>query len=281
MRGITLGVCVVVAILALQVVEVVRAQTKPKPPPPQPSNFSTDVEVTWGADRVQILDGGQQLQLSLDCYSGEVTIFHYFASSGFKSKKEYLFANVDMQIKLVPGDSAGTVAAYYLSSQTPYHDELDFEFLGNESGQPYTLQTNVFVNGVGGREQRMYLWFDPTADFHTYQIFWTPRLAVFFVDGTPIRVFNKTSGQPYLDQQAMGVYSSIWNGGDWATKGGSVNINWANAPFNASYRNFQVKPAPIPPPIDYDKLSSVKSNFITYNYCSDRAQYPSVPVDCL
>jgi xyloglucan:xyloglucosyl transferase len=53
-------------------------------------------------------------------------------------------------------------------------DEVDFEFLGDEDGKPITLQTNVFVNGHGSREQRLHLWFDPAADFHDYKILWNP-----------------------------------------------------------------------------------------------------------
>lgn len=54
----------------------------------------------------------------------------------------------------------------------PERDELDFEFLGNRTGEPYLIQTNVYKNGTGGREMRHMLWFDPTEDYHTYSILW-------------------------------------------------------------------------------------------------------------
>lgn len=147
--------------------------------------------------------------------------------------------------------------------------------MGNRSGQPYILQTNVFTGGKGNREQRIYLWFDPTKDFHEYSILWNmdqiayaPMFSTtnillcihfffknkskhnlflllyfrFFVDDVPIRVFrnSKDLGVRYPFNQPMKIYSSLWNADDWATRGGLEKTNWNKAPFVAAYKGFHI-----------------------------------------
>lgn len=255
--------------------------------------FYQNFDITWGAGRAKILSGGQLLSLTLDRASG----------SGFKSKNEYLFGKIDMQIKLVPGNSAGTVTAYYLSSQGPTHDEIDFEFLGNTTGQPYTLHTNIFTQGKGNREQQFRLWFDPTKDFHTYSVLWNPQRIIFSVDGTPIREFKnlESIGIPFPKNQAMRLYSSLWDAEDWATQGGRIKTDWSKAPFLASYRNFNAdacvwingrsscrgsgtSSAWMGQQLDItnqQRLQWVQRNYMIYNYCTDRQRFPQgFPKEC-
>ncbi|KAG0479461.1 hypothetical protein HPP92_010319 [Vanilla planifolia] len=253
-------------------------------------NLFQDMEITWGDGRGKILNNGQLLTLSLDKALG----------SGFQSRNEYIFSKIDMQIKLVPGNSAGTVTAYYLSSQGAFHDEIDFEFLGNLSGDPYIVHTNVYTQGKGNREMQFYLWFDPTKDFHTYSILWNPKQIVFYVDGTPIREFKNleaTKGVPYPTKQAMRVYSSLWDAEDWATRGGLIKTDWTQAPFTASFRNFNADGCVqrgvasscgskgwMTQGMDADSLKKmqwVQNNYMIYNYCTDSKRFPQgFPPEC-
>ncbi|XP_057792268.1 xyloglucan endotransglucosylase protein 7-like [Salvia miltiorrhiza] len=256
-------------------------------------NFDQDVSITWGGPRARILNGGQLLTLSLDNISG----------SGFESKNAYLFARFDVQLKLVPGNSAGTVTTFFLSSQGPNHDEIDFEFLGNSSGQPYTIHTNIYTQGVGNREQQFRPWFDPTTAFHTYTILWNPSRIIYMVDNIPIRVFNNyaANGVSFPAGQAMRVYASLWNADDWATQGGRVKTDWSKAPFTASYAKYNAVGCVVSAAGNScngnltgqpwqtqgldgngrNRIRWIQQKYMIYNYCADLIRFPrGLPREC-
>ncbi|KAH9327697.1 hypothetical protein KI387_007875 [Taxus chinensis] len=250
--------------------------------------FDDDYYVTWAPDHVTRLNAAREVHIALDRRSG----------AGFASKKAYLFGKFEMQIKLPPGNSAGTVVAYYLYSNQPNRDEIDIEFLGNVEGTKYIMQTNIFSNGYGNREQRIHLWFDPTARFHTYTVLWTRFYILFVVDGIPIRAHKNNAGLgiPYPRRQPMSLYASIWNGEDWATNGGKTKISWRrNGAFVAEFRELKMDAcawngnprfckASTPlnwwnqrkyaflTPTQTSRLAWVRKYFLLYDYCNDKSR---------
>ncbi|RWR90441.1 xyloglucan endotransglucosylase/hydrolase protein 9-like protein [Cinnamomum micranthum f. kanehirae] len=262
------------------------------------ANFTDLFQPFWAPDH--IVNEDNLVKLTLDNTSG----------CGIRSRRNYLFGRASVQIKLIEGDSAGTVTAFYMSSDGPDHDELDFEFLGNVSGEPYLVQTNVYVNGTGNREQRHSLWFDPTADFHSYSFLWNRHCIIFLIDGIPIRVFtNKEEeiGVPYPKNQGMGIYGSVWNADDWATQGGSVKTDWSHAPFISAFRSFNIDACEYLAESDgtvgkcregglywWDKpalnslslhqsrqLKWVRAKHLVYDYCKDTGRFNELPRECL
>ncbi|KAJ1441419.1 Xyloglucan endo-transglycosylase, C-terminal [Sesbania bispinosa] len=231
-------------------------------------DFNTDFENLFGDDRVEITGDGKSMSLTMDEYSG----------SGIVSKNEYLFGRFDMQIRLVPGNSAGTVTAFYLSSQGDHHDEIDMEFLGNLSGDPYLLSTN---------------------DYHTYSIDWNPERIIILVDDIPIRVMRNRQniGVPFPTSQPMRLYTTLWNGDSWATRWGEVKLDLSNAPFVAGFRNFNAKACVVGPHtnckrfsdgqyngLDIEskqKMQKVHSKWVVYDYCRDYRRYAhGLPFEC-
>ncbi|KAL8461361.1 hypothetical protein ACS0TY_032731 [Phlomoides rotata] len=227
------------------------------------------------------------------------------------TKQSYRFGWFSMKLKLVGGDSAGVVTAFYMCSECSEdgvgatRDEVDIEFLGNRTGQPYVIQSNIYKNGTGNREMRHVLWFDPTEDFHSYSILWNNHQLVFFVDEVPIRVYKNANytNNFFPNEKPMQLFSSIWNADDWATRGGLEKTDWKKAPFVSSYKDFNVDACqwkdPYPDCVAtttdnwWDQYNAwhlsedqkmdyswVQRNLVVYDYCKDTERFPKLPEEC-
>ena len=119
------------------------------------------------------------------------------------------------------------------------------------------------------------------------------------MDGTPIREHRATTGVPFLTQQPMRMYASLWDAEDWVTRGGLVKTDWSQAPFTASYKGFVATGCTSPQDaavcarsdgawmhqgLDaaaWARLQWVQKNYMIYNYCTDTLKFPhGAPPEC-
>jgi len=72
------------------------------------------------------------------------------------------------------------------------------------------------------------------------------------------------------------IYPSLWNAGDWATRGGLVKTDWSKAPFLACFCNFNAATSSsnfaAEEALDSNeekKLQWVRNNYMIYDYCAN------------
>lgn len=260
----------------------------------RPVAFNRPYSNKWGPQHQTVSGDHSALTIWLDRTSG----------SGFKSKHAYRNGYFATRIKLPAGYTAGINTAFYLSNNEAhpgFHDEIDMEFLGTIPGEPYTLQTNVYVRGSGdgrivGREMRFHLWFDPTADFHSYAILWNPDAITFFVDDVPVRRYERRTELTFPDRP-MWAYGSIWDASDWATDHGRHRADYRYQPFVARFDRFVVAgcgaaaPASCRPvraspagagltPRQYAAMRWAQQGHMVYYYCQDFRRDRSLTPEC-
>ncbi|XP_048322840.2 probable xyloglucan endotransglucosylase/hydrolase protein 33 [Ziziphus jujuba] len=256
----------------------------------------------FGVSNIQLTGNGFMATLSLDKASG----------SGLVSKNKYQYGFFSASIKLPSGLSPGVVVAFYLSNADVYphnHDEIDIELLGHDKRNDWAFQTNIYANGSvsTGREEKFYLWFDPTEQHHQYSILWNSHHIVFLVDNIPVREFPRNSAFPSVyPLKPMSLYATIWDGSQWATHGGKYPVNYKYAPFVASFADMEMSgcissnptgsvcsksnPSSLDP-VDgqeFAKLSNqqvvamdwARRKLMFYSYCKDLPRFKVLPPEC-
>ncbi|KAH9328664.1 hypothetical protein KI387_000772 [Taxus chinensis] len=231
-------------ILLFFLVVVVPAIMDATPRRPIDVPFQKNYVPTWAADHIKYIDGGNQATLSLDKWTG----------TGFQSKGTYLFGHFSMQIKMVPGDSAGTVTAFYLSSQNSEHDEIDFEFLGNR----------FFVDDI------------PIRVFKN-----SKDLGVRYPFNQPMKIYSSLWN---ADDWATrgGLEKTDWNKAPFVAAYKGFHIDGCEASVAHSQcptlgrRWWDQKEFDDLDGLQWRRLKWVRLKYTIYNYCSDRVRYPNM-----
>ncbi|KAF2325730.1 hypothetical protein GH714_034314 [Hevea brasiliensis] len=209
-------------------------------------NFFEDFELTWGGERAKIFSGGKLLSLSLDRVSG----------SGFQSRNEYLFGRIDMQLKLVAGNSAGTVTPTMNLTQTTIV-ALIFRFLvDNVPIRVFKNSESIGVPFPKSQPMRIYssLW---NADD------WATRGGLVKTDWTKA---------PFT------AYYRNFNASACTWSSGTSSCNSKSATTSFSDSEFQTNELDAP---GRRRLRWVQKYFMIYNYCTDLKRFPQgLPDEC-
>lgn len=132
----------------------------------------------------------------------------WYAGGEYRSRGWYSFGYFSVSMK--PAKCSGVVSSLFTYTNHPRWDEIDIEFLGNDTTK---IQFNYFTDGVGGHEYVYELGFDAAQEFHEYGFLWQSDCIVWFVDGKA--VYKATKDVP---QYAGMIMANVWNGvgvDDW------------------------------------------------------------------
>ncbi len=88
------------------------------------------------------------------------------------------------------------------------NDEIDFEFLGKDTGK---VQLNYFVGGVGGHDSFDPLGFDAATATADYALEWLPDRLRWYVNGRLLREVRAAPDRP-LPSHPGKIMLSVWSG---------------------------------------------------------------------
>lgn len=164
--------------------------------------------VGWRADHITFANGFMILQLdTATCPSG--CSGKPYAAGEYRTNDYYGYGKYETRFKAAKG--SGLVTAFFTytgPSNGTQHHEIDIEILGKDTTK---MQTNYFVNGVGGHEQLIPLGFDAAAGYHNYAFVWTASKIEWYVDDVLVHTESAGAGQP-LPSLPGRIMANMWAG---------------------------------------------------------------------
>jgi len=190
----------------------------------------------WLADHINFVDGRMVIRLDDQSALGEPYSAGSYQSLGF-----YGYGCYEVSVKPVAG--SGTVTSFFTyagpfdNGGNGKHNEIDIEFLGNDTGK---VQFNFFTNDDEYNSQNEHVHdlgydYDDSPDFHVYGFKWKADGIEWYVDGKMVYYVDDTPDNPTpraadsLQKIMMNLWPVDQTAEDWA------GIFYYQEPINAEY----------------------------------------------
>ncbi|KVI01452.1 Concanavalin A-like lectin/glucanase superfamily [Cynara cardunculus var. scolymus] len=194
-------------------------------------DFNQQFDVTWGNGRGKIINNGRLVKLQLDKASG----------SGFKSKNQYLFGKIDMQIKVVPGNSAGTVTSFYVCY--------------------LSLYSTLYVDGTPIRQYKN-----------------MPSYNIPFPNGQPMWILSSIWDAEWATRG--GLVKTDWRLAPFTSLYRNFKMQVCTQ-FSPPSCHQEPWMTDLLDKFSARKLKRVQKKYMIYNYCSDVRRFPlGLPAEC-
>ncbi len=189
------------------------------------------VQAGWSPDNISTSPEGMALMIT--DIAGQHTPF---TASEIQRRGLYGYGRYEVIMKAAKG--SGLVSSFFTHTG-PYfgdpHDEIDIEFLGNDTTR---LHMNYFNNGIKGKSIIHDLPYDAAEEFHLYAFEWEKDTIRWYLDGEMIYELPDGASPP-PPTTASRVIMNIWTGSpaQYAWHGKPEFESGANAVYRcASFR---------------------------------------------
>ena len=222
--------------------------------------------VVWKKHNVHYENGIMRLGITEEkatAWINDAEVEYDYTAGEARTQNYYHYG--DYEVSMKPSANPGTASTFFVCTG-PYdlkdgvpnaHDEIDIEFLGNDTTH---VQFNFFVNGVGGNEYMYDLGFDASEEFHTYGFRWEENAITWFVDGAPVyKVTTDTSVKAggnlkvveKLPSTAGRILTNYWCGNEraWGWMGQYVG-DLKDQGTEYQWIKTSAEGAPLNPPVD-------------------------------
>ena len=131
-----------------------------------------------------------------------------YKGAEYRTIKSFLYGRFEVRYKASPG-SGHTSTFFTYNDIDPNHqwNEIDIEILNR---YPNDIQFNTITQKQGNNhESHQLLKFNPSLDFHTYTIEWTPEYVAWFIDS--VEVYRQTGEHISTLNRPQKLMMNIWN----------------------------------------------------------------------